>query len=131
MADKVINAPGRDAAYQPANATKTPPQCGALSAKWPARILEFQDLEKVPGLRLAGRAARKTGGLSFVPAGRGSEEPGKCPNTQGAAFRAGRHWAQPALRFFGLEGTVRSSLAFYDTLGEIDQLAETLKELAG
>jgi hypothetical protein len=45
MADKAINALGRDAAYQLANVTKTPPQYGALTPKWLARILEFKGLE--------------------------------------------------------------------------------------
>jgi hypothetical protein len=45
MADKVINALGRDAAYQLANVVKTPPQYGALTPKWLARVLEFKGLE--------------------------------------------------------------------------------------
>ncbi|MDR0589000.1 MAG: hypothetical protein LBG25_00475 [Spirochaetaceae bacterium] len=45
MADKVINALGQDAAYQLANVTKTPPQYGALTPKWLARVLEFKGLE--------------------------------------------------------------------------------------
>ncbi|MDR2740751.1 MAG: hypothetical protein LBB98_01145 [Treponema sp.] len=45
MADKVINALGRDAAYQLANITKTPPQYGALTPKWLSRFLEFKGLE--------------------------------------------------------------------------------------
>ncbi|MDR1901664.1 MAG: hypothetical protein LBQ88_05190 [Treponema sp.] len=45
MAEKNLNALGRDAAYQLANVTKTPPQYGALTPKWLARILEFKGLE--------------------------------------------------------------------------------------
>jgi hypothetical protein len=46
MADKnVLNALGRDAAYQLANITKTPPQFGALTPKWLTRVLEFKGLE--------------------------------------------------------------------------------------
>ncbi|MDR3147287.1 MAG: hypothetical protein LBU00_02790 [Treponema sp.] len=45
MADKVINALGREAAYQLANVTKTPPQYGALTPKWLSRVLEFKGLE--------------------------------------------------------------------------------------
>jgi hypothetical protein len=45
MAEKVINALGRNAAYQLANITKTPPQYGVLTPKWLARILEFKGLE--------------------------------------------------------------------------------------
>jgi hypothetical protein len=45
MADNAINALGRDAAYQLANVTKTPPQYGALTPKWLTRVLEFKGLE--------------------------------------------------------------------------------------
>ncbi|GHU54398.1 hypothetical protein FACS189442_0570 [Spirochaetia bacterium] len=45
MADKNLNALGRDAAYQLANITKTAPQYGALTPKWLARVLEFKGLE--------------------------------------------------------------------------------------
>jgi hypothetical protein len=45
MADKVINALGKDAAYQLANVIKTPPQYGALTPRWFTRVLEFKGLE--------------------------------------------------------------------------------------
>jgi hypothetical protein len=45
MADKNLNALGRDAAYQLANITKTAPQYGALTPKCLARVLEFKGLE--------------------------------------------------------------------------------------
>ena len=37
-------------------------------------------------------------------------------------MRSGHHCAQPILRRFGLETTVRPSLAFYNTYDEIDLL---------
>ncbi|MDR0878271.1 MAG: hypothetical protein LBN21_09470 [Treponema sp.] len=45
MAEKNLNALGRDAAYQLANVTKTPPQFGSLTPKWLTRVLEFKGLE--------------------------------------------------------------------------------------
>jgi hypothetical protein len=45
MTDKTINALGREAAYQLANVNKTPPQYGALTPKWLARVLEFKGLD--------------------------------------------------------------------------------------
>jgi hypothetical protein len=45
MAEKELNALGRNAAYQLANVTKTPPQYGALTPKWLTRVLEFKGLE--------------------------------------------------------------------------------------
>jgi cysteine desulfurase/selenocysteine lyase len=102
-------------------------------AAWEHELLQYgiQELAKVPGLRLVGTAAQKASVLSFVLPGRDNEEVGKFLNAKGIAVRAGHHCAQPVLRFFGLEGTVRPSLAFYNTFGEIDQLAAALKEIAG
>ncbi|MDR1655758.1 MAG: hypothetical protein LBR96_07145 [Treponema sp.] len=45
MADRIPNALGREAAYQLANITKTPPQFGALTPKYLAKVLEFKGLE--------------------------------------------------------------------------------------
>jgi cysteine desulfurase/selenocysteine lyase len=100
-------------------------------AAWEHELTEYgmNALAAVPGLRLVGTAPRKTGVLSFVLEGRNNEEVGKFLNARGIAVRAGHHCAQPGLRFLGLEGTVRPSLAFYNTFGEIDLLAASLCEL--
>jgi cysteine desulfurase/selenocysteine lyase len=55
---------------------------------------------------------------------------GKALNREGIAVRAGHHCAQPILRRFGLETTVRSSLAMYNTYGEVDRLVGVLCQLA-
>ena len=51
-------------------------------------------------------------------------------NQEGIAVRAGHHCAQPILRRFGLEATVRPSLAFYNTCEEVDCLVAALRRLA-
>jgi cysteine desulfurase/selenocysteine lyase len=48
-------------------------------------------------------------------------------NREGIAVRAGHHCAQPILRRFGLEATVRPSLALYNTTADLDALASTLR----
>ncbi|MDR1572270.1 MAG: hypothetical protein LBS32_07075 [Clostridiales Family XIII bacterium] len=45
MAEKLLNALSRDAAYQLANVTKTRPQFAAITPRWLARFLEFKGLE--------------------------------------------------------------------------------------
>lgn len=86
-------------------------------------------LKKIPGLRLIGRAKEKASVLSFVIEGFSNQEIGKILSEEGIAVRAGHHCAQPILRRFGLEGTVRPSLAFYNTYEEIDSLAGVLWQL--
>jgi cysteine desulfurase / selenocysteine lyase len=92
-------------------------------------IYATQLLKEVPGLRLIGTAANKASVLSFVLEGYKTEEVGHELNKQGIAVRSGHHCAQPILRRFGVESTVRPSLAFYNTCAEIDLLAETLHRL--
>lgn len=86
-------------------------------------------LKQVPGLTLIGTAAEKASVLSFVLAGYKTEEVGIALNQEGIAVRAGHHCAQPILRRFGQETTVRPSLAFYNTCADIDKLYNTLLNL--
>jgi cysteine desulfurase/selenocysteine lyase len=67
--------------------------------------------------------------LSFVLDRHNNEEVATHLNTKGIAVRAGHHCAQPVHRFFGLEGTVRPSVAFYNTFAEIDKLAAAVRDL--
>ncbi|AQT59618.1 family 2A encapsulin nanocompartment cargo protein cysteine desulfurase [Cellvibrio sp. PSBB023] len=89
-----------------------------------------QRLQTIPGVRLVGTAANKASVLSFVLAGYKTEEVGTELNREGIAVRSGHHCAQPILRRFGLETTVRPSFAFYNTCEEIDLLASVVERLA-
>jgi cysteine desulfurase/selenocysteine lyase len=80
----------------------------------------------VPGLRLIGTAREKAGILSFVLDECKTEDVGKALDREGIAVRAGHHCAQPILRRFGLESTVRPSLALYNTTEDIDALTDAL-----
>jgi cysteine desulfurase/selenocysteine lyase len=86
-------------------------------------------LKDIPGLRLIGTAPDKAGVLSFVLEGYRTEEVGTALNQSGIAVRSGHHCAQPILRRFGLESTVRPSLALYNTCSDIDALVSVLRRL--
>jgi len=83
----------------------------------------------ISGLRLIGTAECKASVLSFVIDGLSTESIGKHLDQHGIAVRSGHHCAQPSLRRFGLESTVRPSLAFYNTYQEIDTLIDVLYQL--
>jgi cysteine desulfurase / selenocysteine lyase len=87
-------------------------------------------LAPVPGVRLIGTAPDKASVLSFVMKGYSPEEVGQALNEEGIAVRAGHHCAQPILRRYGLEATVRPSLAFYNTCQEVDAMIGVLRRLA-
>jgi cysteine desulfurase/selenocysteine lyase len=78
---------------------------------------------------LIGTAPDKAAILSFVLDGIPPEEVGQALDQEGIAVRAGHHCAQPAIRRFGLEGTVRASLALYNTREDLDALAAVLRSL--
>lgn len=94
-------------------------------------VYATRGLSSIPGLRLIGTAAEKAGVLSFVLPGLSSEEVGAALNREGIAVRSGHHCAQPILRRFGLETTVRPSLAFYNTCADIDFLIAALHRIQG
>jgi len=87
-------------------------------------------MSQVPGLHLIGTAQDKASVLSFTLDGFKSEEVGAALNQEGIAVRSGHHCAQPILRRFGVETTVRPSLAFYNTTEEVDVLVSVLKRLS-
>jgi cysteine desulfurase/selenocysteine lyase len=84
-------------------------------------------LSRIPGVRLIGTAPEKTGVASFITDDIPPEEMGKILDQEGIAVRAGHHCAQPTMDRFGLEATVRPSLALYNTHDEIDQLARAVR----
>jgi SufS family cysteine desulfurase len=88
-----------------------------------------QALGTVPGLRPIGTAANKASVLAFVIPGMDTQTIAKQLDHHGIAVRAGHHCAQPAQRHFGLESTVRPSLAFYNTREEMDTLVRVLHQL--
>jgi len=87
-------------------------------------------LQVIPGVRLIGTAREKASVLSFVLDGYQTEEVGKALNEEGIAVRSGHHYAQPILRRFGLEATVRPSLTFYNTCEEVDRRVAVVARLA-
>jgi selenocysteine lyase/cysteine desulfurase len=94
-------------------------------------LLEYATnaLATVPGLRPIGTAAHKASVVSFVIPGRPNEQIARHLDKHGIAVRSGHHCAQPAVRHFGIESSVRPSLAFYNTFEEIDALIQVLREL--
>jgi len=100
-------------------------------AAYEHHLLEYatERLIAIPGLRLIGTAREKVGVLSFVLPNRRTEEVGRLLDQEGIAVRSGHHCSQPSLRRFGVESTVRPSLSFYNTTGEIDRLVEAVRRI--
>ena len=84
--------------------------------------------------RLIGTARQKASVLSFVMDGIHPHDVGTILDLDGIAVRAGHHCAQPVMERFGVPATARASFAFYNTLPEVDALADAVglvRELFG
>jgi cysteine desulfurase / selenocysteine lyase len=92
-------------------------------------IYATHGLKSIPGLRLIGIAKEKASVFSFVLGGFKTEEVGAALNREGIAVRSGHHCAQPSLRRFGVEMTVRPSLALYNNAEDVDALLAALRRL--
>jgi cysteine desulfurase/selenocysteine lyase len=83
-------------------------------------------LSAIEGVSILGRAQDRGGVVSFTLDGVHAHDVATILDRQGIAVRAGQHCAEPLIRRFGLDSTVRASVAAYTTLGEIDCLVEQL-----
>jgi cysteine desulfurase/selenocysteine lyase len=85
-----------------------------------------QELEKIHGLRIIGRAREKVSVVSFIITGAHPQDIGILLDNRGIALRTGHHCAQPLMNRYGIPGTARASFAVYNTRHEIDELVKGL-----
>ncbi|MBY0233047.1 MAG: SufS family cysteine desulfurase [Gemmataceae bacterium] len=97
------------------------------------RLLERAEqlLRAIPGVRVVGNPSRRVGVLPFVV-----EDPplsaldvGTRLDLEGVAVRTGHHCCMPVMERFGLPATVRASFACYNTMADVDALAEALRHV--
>jgi cysteine desulfurase/selenocysteine lyase len=80
------------------------------------------------GIRIIGEAAKKASVFSFLLDGAHPADVGTLLDQQGIAVRTGHHCAMPLMERLGVPGTVRASMAFYNTLDEVDALFKGLEK---
>lgn len=100
--------------------------------RWEHELLQYamKEMKTVKGLHLIGTALNKASVLSFKLDGYADDEVGKRLDAYGIAVRTGHHCAQPVLRHFGYEGSVRPTLALYNSPDDIDTMVKVLKTFA-
>jgi len=79
-------------------------------------------LSAIEGLRIIGTAKEKASVISFIIEDIHPLDIGTILDKQGIAVRTGHHCTQPLMQHFGIPGTIRASLVFYNTKEEIDVL---------
>lgn len=97
-------------------------------ASWEQELLQYgtSKLKKIEGLRIYGNAPQKGPIISFLINNIHQYDTGMVLDKMGIAVRTGSHCAQPVMDILEVEGTVRVSMAFYNTKEEIDLLYEAL-----
>ena len=100
--------------------------------RWEHELLQYamKEMQTVKGLHLIGTALNKSSALSFKLDGYSDEEVGQRLDKYGIAVRTGHHCAQPVLRRFGYESSVRPTIALYNSPDDIDALVKVLKTFA-
>ncbi len=83
----------------------------------------------IDGVRIIGNAQHKAPIVSFLVDNIHPYDTGMILDKMGIAVRTGNHCTQPVIDHFGIDGTVRASLAFYNTFEEIDRLIEGVKKI--
>ncbi|SHG08099.1 cysteine desulfurase [Kaistia soli DSM 19436] len=83
-------------------------------------------LSAINSLRIFGTTPDKGAIISFEMAGAHAHDISTIIDREGVAVRAGTHCAQPLLRRFGVTSTCRASFGLYNTMAEVDRLAEAL-----
>lgn len=88
------------------------------------QLLEYamEKLGEIPGIKFIGTAAHRCSVISFIIAGTHPYDVGVILDKLGIAVRTGHHCAQPVMDRFGIPGTIRASLALYNTKEDIDIL---------
>jgi cysteine desulfurase/selenocysteine lyase len=98
--------------------------------KYESSLLKYatDQLKKIPDLKIYGEGKQKVSVISFNVKGIHAYDIGTLLDKFGIAVRTGQHCAQPIMDHFGISGTVRVSLSFYNTKEEVDKLYKSLKQ---
>ena len=88
-----------------------------------------EQLEKIQGIRFFGTAENKIATFSFLLDKIHPYDTGMILDKMGIAVRTGTHCTQPLMQRLGIEGTVRASMALYNTREEIDFLCNALEKV--
>ena len=88
-----------------------------------------EKISAIEGLRIYGTSDNKISTISFLLNGIHQYDTGMILDKIGIAVRTGTHCAQPVMNYFGIEGTVRISVCFYNTREEIDELVAGIEKV--
>jgi len=88
-----------------------------------------EKLSAIKGLRIIGSSDKKISIVSFLLNNIHPYDTGMILDKMGIAVRTGTHCAQPVMDRYGIDGTIRASLCFYNTKEEIDILGTGIEKV--
>lgn len=89
----------------------------------------ISELSAIEGVRIFGTAPQKVSVVSFLPGKVHQYDAGMILDKLGIAVRTGTHCAQPVMDRYGITGTIRASIAFYNTEEEIEALVKGVQKV--
>ena len=101
-------------------------------AAYEHQLLEYctEQFKQIPGMRIIGNARDKSAVMSFLVGDIHHYDMGMLLDKLGIAVRTGHHCAEPLMHSLGIQGTVRASFSFYNTVEEIDALVAGVKRVS-
>ena len=100
-------------------------------AEYEANLYSYalERLQTVSGMQIIGNAEQRSGVISFLVGNIYPSDMGTLLDRLGIAVRTGHHCAEPLMERFGIPGTVRASVALYNTCAEIDALVAGIEQI--
>ena len=86
-------------------------------------------MKEISGIKIYGNTKEKISIMSFLIDRVHQYDAGMILDKMGIAVRTGSHCAQPIMTRFGIEGTIRASMCFYNTKEEIDILIKGIEKV--
>lgn len=101
-------------------------------AQYEHELLQYatEKMKQIEGMRFIGESENKSGLVSFLVGDIHPYDMGTILDKLGIAVRTGHHCAEPVMKAFEIEGTVRASFALYNTKEEIDILVAGIERAA-
>ena len=101
------------------------------ATRYEEELLQYatQRLTSLDDIRIIGTALHKAAILSFLVGNIHPYDTGMILDKLGIAVRTGAHCTEPVMTHYGIDGTVRASLAFYNTREEVDRLIEGVERV--
>ena len=87
-----------------------------------------EELDRIEGLRIFGRAPDKAAVISFLIEGAHAHDLATLLDLEGVAVRSGQHCAHPLLQFYGVAATLRASFAFYNSHEDVERFIVALRK---